>query len=342
MKIRLTPRNGFGGERLIDPATVKAHARIEFVVPYLLKDHFGYTTYKSRLTQYGNAKELVGYCPFHPKILDHDDEHPSLRVNAGKQAYFCNPCGIGGDSIDFVQRYFNVCRHGWSPETFAQVIGWLHEHRSEWRESDKNRPVQEAASARTSYDPDDVGDNVAGNEDDRHGSWAAYPYLDAHGRELYQVVRTPSKKFLFRHGEPGEGWVWNGKDIRRVVYMLHAIQDCSRVYVAEGEKDVDTLWSHRLPATTNCGGAGKWTDDYSAQLVKAGVRRVVILPDNDDPGRAHAAAVGRSCQTAGLRVTVVPLPGLPKKGDVTDWFDLGHKRRDLRRVINAQIQRETR
>lgn len=336
MKIRLTSRNGYGGEGLIDPATVKALARIEFVVPYLLRDHLTAYSYKSRLTQYGNAKELIGYCPFH------NDRHPSLQINPAKQAYFCHPCGIGGDSIDFVQRYYKVCKPGYDVETFAQVIGWLHEHRSEWRESDINRPVQEPASARASYGTDDVSDDPGEDDDDVYqpDPWRIYPYVDAHGRELYQVIRTPRKKFLFRHGEPGNGWVWNGKDIRRVVYMLHAIQGCPRVYVAEGEKDADTLWSHRLPATTNCGGAGKWTDDYSAQLVKAGVRRVVILPDNDDPGRAHARSVGRSCRAAGLRVTVVPLPGLPVKGDVTDWFDLGHKRRDLRRVVNARIQRD--
>lgn len=45
--------------------------------------------------------ELVGKCIFHA------DKSPSLRINVKKQAWFCDPCGIGGSVIDFVAKRDN-------------------------------------------------------------------------------------------------------------------------------------------------------------------------------------------------------------------------------------------
>ena len=67
----------------------------------------------------------------------------------------------------------------------------------------------------------------------------------------------------------------------------------------------------------------KWTAAYTEQLVKAGVRHVVILPDNDATGRAHGLAVATGCHAAGLQVQLVNLPGVPAKGDVSDWLAAG-------------------
>ena len=63
------------------------------------------------------------------------------------------------------------------------------------------------------------------------------------------------------------------------------------VFVVEGEKDVDNLAEVGILATCNHGGAGKWPLETSQWL--AG-RDVVILPDNDESGRAHARDVAQS------------------------------------------------
>ena len=68
------------------------------------------------------------------------------------------------------------------------------------------------------------------------------------------------------------------------------------------------------------GGAGKWRAEFAEHLVGADV---VILPDNDAPGREHADAVARSLTGKAARIRVVDLPGLPDKGDVSDWFAAG-------------------
>lgn len=48
------------------------------------------------------GRELVGLCPFH------NDRRPSLQVNPEKQAFFCHPCGIGGDVITFIEKFERV------------------------------------------------------------------------------------------------------------------------------------------------------------------------------------------------------------------------------------------
>ena len=62
---------------------------------------------------------------------------------------------------------------------------------------------------------------------------------------------------------------------------------------------------------------------------------MVILPDNDDPGRKHAETVAASCHAAGLEVRIVALPNLKPKGDVSDWIAAGHTRTDLDALVQA-------
>jgi hypothetical protein len=170
---------------------------------------------------------------------------------------------------------------------------------------------------------------------------AEYEYRDEAGELLYVVVRREPKDFRQRRPDGHGGWFWNLDGVRRVLYRLpeliaelKATPPGERVvYIAEGEKDVDRLWALGIPATCNSGGAGKWREADTQQLQATGAEEVVILPDNDTPGDAHAKTVARSCLRAGLAVKIVRLPGLPPKGDVSDWLDAGHTREELVQVV---------
>jgi putative DNA primase/helicase len=108
----------------------------------------------------------------------------------------------------------------------------------------------------------------------------------------------------------------------RVPYRLPKLLNAETVYLPEGEKDVHTLEGWGLVASCNPGGSGNshlyagWADYFRG-------RHIVILPDNDEPGRRHAAAVAAALLRVAASVRIVELPGLPAKGDVTDWRDTG-------------------
>jgi replicative DNA helicase len=147
-----------------------------------------------------------------------------------------------------------------------------------------------------------------------------YRYVDEDGKLLYEVIRKHPKGFSQRRPAGGGKWEWNLKGVRRVIYRLPEVLKAKGwVYIPEGEKDADNLASLGLVATTNSGGAGKWRSEYSQAFQG---KKVCVLPDNDDTGRQHARQIALSLQRYAAEVKVLELPGLPEKGDVTDWLAL--------------------
>jgi len=162
-----------------------------------------------------------------------------------------------------------------------------------------------------------------------------YAYTDEDGATLYEVVRMQPKDFRQRRPDGMGGWMWKLDGIRRVPYRLPellAANPSETVFICEGEKDADLLASLGLVATTNAGGAGKWRAEYDVQL--AGLH-VVILPDNDKAGRDHARAVADALSGVAATVKILDLPGLPTKGDVSDWFDHGGTLERLTELVDG-------
>ncbi|MDY6918453.1 MAG: AAA family ATPase [Chloroflexota bacterium] len=170
---------------------------------------------------------------------------------------------------------------------------------------------------------------------------ATYDYTDPEGELLYQVVRFQPKTFRQRRPDGNGGWVWNLKGTKPVLYrlpeVLQAVADGQRVYICEGEKDVNGLWGLGLAATTNSGGAGKWRDSYSKALEGADV---VIIPDNDGPGRDHATKVAASLHGIAKSIKVLGFPdrdGCHVK-DVSDWLQAGGTASELDGLVAAAPQ----
>lgn len=175
---------------------------------------------------------------------------------------------------------------------------------------------------------------------ERRREVAHYDYRDERGTLLYQVVRFEPKDFRCRRPDGRGGWVWNLAGARIVPYRLVELAEQPRVYLFEGEKDCDALAALGLAATTNHGGAGKWRQEHTDALVAATVPEVVIVPDNDEPGEMHAQAVARACLTAGMRVKLLHLPGLPSRRpkhgeDISDWLAAGHDAAELLALADA-------
>ncbi len=173
---------------------------------------------------------------------------------------------------------------------------------------------------------------------------AVYDYTDENGGLLFQVCRKAGKQFPQRRPNGRGGWIWNTADVRKVLYRLpeltEAIATERTVLIVEGEKDVESLRKLNVPATCNPGGASgpgqqsKWKSEYSEFLRGADI---IIVPDNDDPGRAHADAIARMSARIAGRIRILDLaqhwPDCPKGGDISDWLAAGHSREELDRLV---------
>jgi putative DNA primase/helicase len=152
-------------------------------------------------------------------------------------------------------------------------------------------------------------------------------YRDAQGVTRFRVVRKPprvpggKKKFVYQHPNGSGGWD-TGRGCAPFPYRLPetlaAIPTADRVWIAEGEKNVDDLVALEFVATCNPSGATHWLDAYTAML--PGLRRVVLCADNDEQGTRHVHMVAHSLSKAGVAdITILDFPGAEGR-DVSDWL----------------------
>ncbi|MDR3362400.1 MAG: AAA family ATPase [Desulfovibrio sp.] len=170
-----------------------------------------------------------------------------------------------------------------------------------------------------------------------------YPYYNPDGSHAYDVLRWEKEGYR-KSIRQSKGFDENGNriqsrlDAKQVPYNLCAaigtpsVSDSSFVVIVEGENKANSLLDMDICASCNPGGAGKWMPEY-AQYFKG--KGIVILPDNDDPGKKHAAAVAESLAPVAEYVKIVDLPGLPEKGDVLDWLQMpGNDKERLQALMN--------
>ena len=168
---------------------------------------------------------------------------------------------------------------------------------------------------------------------------ATYDYRDERGNLLFQSVRYEPKDFRQRVPDGKGGWNWTIAGVRKVPYLLPELLASPKselVFVVEGEKDCDVLALIGLWATCNPMGAGKWKHIDSTTVAEAfRDRLVVIIPDNDAPGRKHAREVAESLTGIAKSIWVLELPGLAPKGDVSDWLAAGGTKDGLLKLADS-------
>jgi len=238
------------------------------------------------------------------KCPAHEDRHPSLSVSDGADGKVLVRCHTGCAQMDVIET--------------LQTRGLWPEHQPTARLRVHPRSSSEANGAYAVPERRTGGREIA-----------AYDYRDETGRVLYQAVRFEGKVFRQRRVLEDGTTPWGLDGVRLVLYRLPELLTANPVFpvfVVEGEKDADRLWSLDVVATTSAMGAGKWRDEYAETLRD---RHVVVIPDNDRPGREHADAVVKSLVGVASSVKLMPLDGVPEKGDVSDWLDLGHSAFDL-------------
>jgi putative DNA primase/helicase len=203
---------------------------------------------------------------------------------------------------------------------------WIHCSREEHSQGCRFGADQTYAHRRSGKCPCGV-EHAPAARPERKQIDRVHKYHDRDGRVAYEVVRYKNPKDFKQRRTVDGKVVWSLGDTRRVLYHLPTLLAAPReqvVWIPEGEKHVEELGTRGLLATCNSEGAGKWRDYLSEDLVG---RTCCILPDNDEPGRRHAAQVARSLSGKARSVKVVDLTAimadLPQRGDVLDFLARG-------------------
>jgi hypothetical protein len=258
----------------------------------------------------GRATEWRGACPIHRG----KDDNFAVEAATGN-AYCFSTCNEGWDLIG-VEMALSGTDFKTAKAEVYRIVGRIE-------------PDYRHTGSRTNGNSAVTVPSKPTRPSDRACAWrevARYPYRDRDGNLLFEVIRylKPDGEKVFRQCRPDSRGdvIWNLDGIQRVPYRLPELLTAETVYLPEGEKDVHTLEEWGLVASCNPGGCGSsglyagWTDCFQD-------RHIVILPDNDGPGRKHAVAVAAALLKVADSVRIVELPGLPAKGDVTDWRDAG-------------------
>jgi hypothetical protein len=159
---------------------------------------------------------------------------------------------------------------------------------------------------------DALGMTLADLFDHPRGETYVYP-------DRRKVHRGPDKRFR-----------QSGNTQGRSLFRADCVNETSLVYVVEGEKDVLAVEAAGGTAVCSAMGAGNSDKfDWSPLADKD----VVIVADNDDPGRRHASAIAMRLYGIAASVTIAePVSGK----DFSDHFAAGKSLADLVAVVQSE------
>jgi putative DNA primase/helicase len=246
--------------------------------------------------EYGN--EIQALCPFH------QDRNPSFTANIKSGMWICHAgCGQG-HYVTFLKSIKNGACTTESARRLPSKI---------------QRPTE-------------LGDLSLFHKVDE------YIYIDLSGVPRLRITRhetnTGEKTFRQEHLNKKGYWVPGGIGNQMLWPFMYEDWFTSNepfLFIVEGEKCVRLLRGMRFAATTFIGGANGWRPHYAEYFEG---RNVIILPDNDAPGKKFAGEVLAGLQKI-TRTRIIELPGLGVGEDVFDWFKKGGTLNDFRSLLEG-------
>lgn len=260
-----------------------------------------------------NETERRFLCPFH------DDHNPSANVNVREKTWFCHACQIGGSPIDFLQRKGMSFKEaltevgrlaGMDPPSVGRTAAAAPKLKKanveEWHEAALRNPeLMRWFAEKRGYTEQTVRDFRLGWD----GQRVTIPIYDENGK-LANV-----RRYKRDARESKMVGIAAGHNSARLFPFELPLPD--EVILVEGEWDAILMRQQGFGNTlTVTSGAGVFPMDA---LPHFGSRTVTIIYDNDDTGRRGAAKVARHLSSQ-AQVRILNIPGLPDKGDVTDFF----------------------
>ncbi len=242
--------------------------------------------FRNFYTQYIPSLKVNGKAESMGLCPFHDDHNPSLSVNLESGLYNCLAgCG-GGDVFRFYEKLKGV--------DFPTALKELAEMQG-------------------------IADTPKGKV------VATFEYKNIEGKTVYKKERIEpgrngrSKEFPFKHLE-GDKWV-TGRGCEPVPYNLPQLVKSTYTFIVEGEAKADLLTKDfKLTATClDSGAQSPFRDEYLKFF--EGKEKIIILLDNDIPGRAYAERIAIALYGKVGAIKIVELPGLQEAEDIIDWVN---------------------
>jgi len=249
-------------------------------------------------------------CPS-PAHTHGNRKNPALTITEGNDGAVLLKCHAGCDTIAVLDAIGLAPRDLFPPKDYQAA-----------RKPEKPLPVHSS--------PPDGMDGLS-----------RFTYTDANKRPVIYVTRQdmPDGKRIrqWGPGPNGKGWIPSLKYAPRPrpLYRLPAILNGEIVCIHEGEKSVVAACKAGLLGihTTTLGGAG---NAHHSDFTPLQCRSVVVIPDNDKPGRKHAEQVAKLAMEAGAAsVRIISLPDVPEKGDIVEWLQAGGTPEAWKKLLDA-------
>lgn len=299
-------------------------------------------------TRHGDA-EYKTRCPF-PELHDGGtDNNPSFTVNLATGVYYCNTCHSKGNiHTYYCKKYDATSKEGWfffgdqlgiprpdGEELYSDTIDpeialrWHHDL-LELGGSTLDFLLNERALTMEAIKRFQIGWN---------GERYSLPIYD----EKYNLVNI---RLYTRMPVDGRQKVLNYRDENGNTYgrvrlygIENILQESDYVVIAEGELDRVCCEAHGIPAVTSTAGAGSWERAWNPLFKN--VKRVYACYDNDSAGVNAGAKILR--RLSGLTdVYILQWPSdFPQKGDITDYFHMGHTGVDFKKFLETNASLAT-
>lgn len=257
-----------------------------------------------------------GLCPVH------DDHNPSLSINEGDDGKALVTCMARNCDFADIAAALGLTKQDFFPDNAALPSSQVNQNSKPQARPKRKSPVKTFPTSKAAIEALEA----------QHGKKSAgWTYRDSAWNVVGCVVRwdKPGGKEIRPIASTRDGWIIGAMPEPRPLYQLKDVLQSERsavVFVVEGEKAADAANALGLLATTSAGGCKAASKSDWTPL--AG-RSVVIIPDNDEPGRKYAQQVAGIVTKLDPPATVRIInladdwPELPDAGDIADWYD-GH------------------
>ena len=248
----------------------------------------------------------------------HGENTPSFAYDPKTNKAHCFGCGKHIDSIQFIREYKNM--------TYTEACNYLGIEVDE-----KYRIIATEEEKVINYINWSIN-NIEGLK-----AWKfikLYRFTDENNNSLYFTAKflTPVGKEIRYLSIVNDEVEWGrkaGPVPYNNYYLLKALRENKRVFIVEGEKDVDTMVHMGYVATSL-----KGIKDIPVHIFKEA--DIYFIADTGEAGAEYQEKVWNSLKDTVKHFRVVELPNIELLGDnadVTDWFKYGYTKEEFKKAI---------